>query len=186
MTDVTVDKMLGKIMAIFGKATTGSMTGVCRDTCREFPDSFADFAVDQARDLDRMPGNISKFLRDSWFRWREANPSLSAMAQDFGCKFCHRGMIFYVQHRDGYGWLPFTAICGHCRPRGLHVTTIRTFGGEIVPPHRSIPTCLERNGTGEVPEPGEDFASKLKGWRSGQRPYERAIPDDDYQEREGW
>lgn len=184
----TFESMLGKILAMFARNPSQAMNGVCWDVCAELPDVFADYAVDQARDLDKMPGNLSKFLRDSWFHWREAHPSMAAREQSFGCDFCNGGMIHYVQHRDGSGWLPMVALCGHCRPTGQTHGNIRRFGGEIVHPADAYRICAEKNGRGEKPQPGQDFTSRLQDWKRGQRPDERApIPVDDRPDRaEGW
>lgn len=165
MNRATFESMLGKILAMFGRNPSQAMNGVCWDVCAELPDIFADFAVYQARDLDKMPGNLSKFLRDSWFRWREAHPSMSTREQEFGCSACSRGVIHYVRQRPGCGWMPEAAICGHCRKGGLTYGVIRQAGGEIVPPGEALKVCAERNVV--VPAGrGQDFVATVQGMQA--------------------
>ena len=125
MNQQAFSDMLDKVLAMFGRTPTGAMRGVCWDVCENLPDVFADYAVEQARDLDRQPGNLSKFFRDSWFRWRESHPAMAAKEQEFGCDFCHKGLIYFVKQEEGEGWSLEVAVCGHCRPGGQTQANIR-------------------------------------------------------------
>lgn len=181
MDSQTFSGMLDKVLAMFGRTPTQAMRGVCWDVCEKFPDIFADYAVEQARDLDRQPGNMSKFFRDAWFRWRESRPDMSARGQEFGCNYCHRGMIFYITHRTGYGWTTGSCVCGHCRPGGQTHENLKRFGCEIVKPGEGLSLCAKRNEEHNIPAMGENFTAKLNEWKNGKKPYERAVPDDERQ-----
>ena len=188
MNKLVFENMLEKIMAFFARNPTPAIHVVCWRACDKLPDVFADYAVDQAGDLDKMPGNLSKFLKDSWFRWRETHPSMAAREQVFGCDFCHGGIIYFVREIPGAGWSPDSAMCGHCRPTGQTHSNIRRYGGEIVAPSEQLRVCLARNGTGDGKEAGQNYVAQLQDWRAGEQAYERApIPDDDRQDlAEGW
>jgi hypothetical protein len=188
MNQQAFSDMLDKVLAMFGRTPTGAMRGVCWDVCENLPDVFADYAVEQARDLDRQPGNLSKFFRDSWFRWRESHPAMAAKEQEFGCDFCHKGLIYFVKQEEGEGWSLEVAVCGHCRPGGQTQANIRQHGGEIVPPNKGLSICVQRNASAQEAQGGIDFSERLQAWRQGESPDERCIiPDDDRSDRaEGW
>ncbi len=188
MREQTFTDMLDKVMAMFGRNPTQAMRGVCWDVCGPLPDVYADYAVEQARDLDRQPGNMSKFFRDAWFRWRDAHPSMAAREKAFGCDFCDQGVIYFVRHHEGRGWILETATCGHCRPAGQTHGNIRRFGGEIVSPGKGLSLCAQRNAAAGGAQGGTDFSGRLRGWHNGERPDERCpVPDDDRDDHaEGW
>lgn len=187
MNEPTFNFMLERVLAMFGRIPTQAMKGVCWDVCEPLPDVFADFAVEQAGDLDRQPGNMRKFFKDAWFRWREAHPSMAAKEQAYGCDFCHQGVIHFVRFHEGRGWLNETATCGHCRPAGQTHGNIRRHGGEIVDPSKALSICAERNAV-ERQQGGATFSERLQAWRNGERPDERCpMPDDDRPDHaEGW
>ena len=188
MNQTAFSNMLDKILAMFGRNPTGAMAGICWDVCSALPDVFADYAVDQSRDLDKMPGNLSKYLRDCWFRWREAHPSMSAKMPTWGCEFCQGGTITFVRQRDGYGWLPETTTCGHCRPAGHTHREIRANGGDIVNPSAAMSLCVERNGITLKSKRGENFSARLLNWKMGENPEEREpiIGDERQDYTDGW
>lgn len=187
MNNNVFSSMYDKLMGKFDSPPRPAAKAAVWDVCQGYPDVLADFVLLRADDLDKKPGNVSRFVKMCWFEWRDKNPSACAKAQTFGCSFCDNGTIWCVREHERLGWVPETATCGHCRPQGITIEQIEASGGRHVHAHEALSLCAQLNSREKSPS-GSDFNSQLKSWESGRHAYERTkVPDDDHPDvAEGW
>lgn len=187
MNNEVFSAMYDKFMGKFDSPPRPAAKAAVWDVCQGYPDVLADFVLLRADDLDKKPGNVSRFVKLCWFEWRDRHPQACAPQQAFGCSFCDGGTIWGVRERERLGWVPETSPCGHCRPQGVTVEQIEASGGRHVHAHEALSLCAKLNAKNQSMG-GENFNGTLKSWENGQRAYERVeTPDDDRPDvAEGW
>ena len=114
MNGALFEDMARTIYATFGRTPPqADIQSVLFRQVRHIPDEACAYLTARICDLDRLPQNLGRELRNAWADWRAAHPRRAARRD---CPDCRNAGVRHVWGPTETGWRHFAVPCPACAP----------------------------------------------------------------------
>ena len=152
MREEKFQAMLSRIYAIFNRPTpSGEVRSILWEKAQAIPDEAVEHIVATFEDMERMPQNMVRELKNAWANWKSANPERIIREH---CDYCDDMGFFWFFFPDEKGHMHLAAeMCPSCSEEirsgkrvAIGMQTLTAAGCVIVPRNENPNAFAVKNG----------------------------------------